>query len=77
MALDKEVLIAMDNDGPGRAATEKLRRDLPCFRHNFFPIPLPHKDFGETPASILREAVHHLQSQTDIASRGQAYPALG
>jgi hypothetical protein len=56
-ALGKHITVAMDDDEPGRAATERLRRDLAGLRCDFFPVPRPYKDFGDTPVAILREAI--------------------
>ena len=56
-ALDKHITIALDSDGPGREAIDRLRRrvaGLPC---DFFPIPLPYKDFGNMPVVDLRDAI--------------------
>jgi hypothetical protein len=56
-ALRKHITVAMDDDEPGRAATERLRRDLAGLRCDFFPVPRPYKDFGDTPVATLRDAI--------------------
>lgn len=56
-ALDKHLTIALDNDGPGREATERLRPSVTDLRCDFYEIPDPHKDFGDMRASELRDAI--------------------